>query len=158
MKHSKLVKSAIGVALVGSLLSASTVASFATPQSDYKAAVTVFKADLVKWQLDRSAALAANKTLVTAYHAAIAANTVTRKAANTAFKSALDAAKATYTTAAASAKTAAEKTAAITARKVAIADATTARGLIIKAIVVPTKPAKLVIAPRPVAPVKPVSK
>ena len=62
-KNSRIL---VAVALTAGLIGSSTSA-FATPASDYKAAVVVYKAALAKWQSDAVAARSAHAALVTDY-------------------------------------------------------------------------------------------
>ena len=112
-----------------------------------------YKAAIDKWKADNQTALNAYKTAMADYIAKAKANAAARKAANEAFKSAVDAAKSAYKSAIAAATTADAKSAAVNARKAAVAAATSARDAAIKAIApLPTKPVKPTLAPKPEKP------
>ena len=109
-----------------------------------------YKAALEKWKSDNQAAISTYKKALADYMAKVRENAQARKAANDAFKKAVDAAKEAYKSALVAATTPEAKTAAENARKVAIAAATAARDVAIKAIAaLPTKPVKPAEAPKP---------
>lgn len=149
------MKRVIAVATIATLVVIPNTAfadETATPKPKVKVSQE-YKAALDKWKSDNQAAIGAYKNALAQYMAKVKENAAARKAANDAFKSAVDTAKKAYKSAMLAATTPEAKTAAENARKLAIAAATSVRDAAIKAIAaLPTKPVKPAEAPRPVKP------
>lgn len=127
----------------------------AQPWKQYREALAVFKTEMTKFKADRitfAEAMKAHRTVNAAYYDA-------RKAISTAFKAAVDPARATLRTALAAATTDDQKAAAYSAFRTAVTAATATRDAAIAALgpepAKPVKPTKPVRPTKPEKPVKP---
>lgn len=119
------------------------------PFKQYREALTVFRAEMVKFRADRISfgeAMKAHRTVNAAYFEA-------RKAINNTFKATVDPARATLSAALEAATTNEQKAAAYSAFRTAVTAATATRDAAIAAL--GPEPAKPVKPTKPVKPVKP---
>jgi hypothetical protein len=121
----------------------------AQPFKQYREALAVFRTEMTKFRADRitfAEAMKAHRTVNAAYYEA-------RKAINTAFKAAVDPARATLRAALAAATTGEQKAAAYSAFRTAVTAATATRDAAVASL--GAEPAKPVKPTKPVKPAKP---
>lgn len=124
----------------------------AQPFKQYREALAVFRTEMTKFRADRITfveAMKAHRTVNAAYYEA-------RKAINTAFKAAVDPARATLRAALAAATTNEQKAAAYSAFRTAVTAATSTRDAAVAALgAEPAKPVKPVKPTKPTKPERP---